>query len=162
MKFSKRWLQAHVPFAEPTASLCEKLTDAGLEVDGVEPVAEDLAGVVVAAVESVDAHPNADKLKVVTVNDGVRRRTVVCGAPNVRVGMTSALARTGAKLPGGIAIKRAKLRGVESDGMLCSETELGIGDDDGGILDLGEGYAEVGRGADSPGSPSPMPWPSTT
>ena len=141
MKFSAQWLHDWVPFDLGTAELCDRLTNAGLEVDGVEPVAADLDDVVVAAVEAVERHPNADKLKVCRVYDGNARLTVVCGAPNVRVGMKSALARVGAELPGGVAIKRAALRGVESSGMLCSEVELGLGDDDAGILDLADGYA---------------------
>ena len=141
MKFSAHWLHDWVPFDLGTAELCDRLTSAGLEVDGVEPVAADLADVVVATVEAVERHPNADKLKVCQVYDGDSRLTVVCGAPNVRVGMKSALARVGAVLPGGVSIKRAALRGVESSGMLCSEVELGLGDDDDGILDLESGYA---------------------
>ena len=141
MKFSARWLHDWVPFDLETPELCDRLTNAGLEVDGVEPVAADLVDVVVATVETVEEHPNADKLKVCRVHDGDARLTVVCGAPNVRVGMKSALARVGAVLPGGFAIKQAVLRGVESSGMLCSEAELGLGDDDTGILDLDNGYA---------------------
>ena len=141
MKFSAHWLHDWVPFDLETAELCDRLTNAGLEVDGVEPVAADLADVVVATVEAVERHPNADTLKVCQVYDGDARLTVVCGAPNVRVGMKSALARVGAVLPGGVAIKRAALRGVESSGMLCSEVELGLGDDGAGILDLESGYA---------------------
>ena len=141
MKFSAQWLNDWVPFDLGTVELCDKLTNAGLEVDGVEPVADDLADVVVATVEAVERHPNADKLTVCQVYDGDARLTVVCGAPNVRVGMKSALARVGAVLPGGVAIKHAALRGVESSGMLCSEAELGLGDDDAGILDLEDGYA---------------------
>lgn len=149
MKFSARWLHDWVPFDLGTPELCDKLTNAGLEVDGVDPVAADLADVVVATVEAVAEHPNADRLKVCQVYDGNARLTVVCGAPNVRVGMKSALARVGAVLPGGFAIKRAALRGVESSGMLCSEVELGLGEDDTGILDLEAGYAA--NGALTPG-----------
>ena len=141
MKFSARWLHDWVPFDLATPELCDRLTNAGLEVDGVEPVAGDLGDVVVATVEAVEKHPNADKLRVCRVFDGDARLTVVCGAPNVRVGMKSALARVGAVLPGGFAIKRAALRGVESSGMLCSEVELGLGEDEAGIMDLGNGFA---------------------
>jgi phenylalanyl-tRNA synthetase beta chain len=109
---------------------------AGLEVDGFEPVSGPFTGVVVAEVVSVDAHPNADKLSVCMVNDGAQSCQVVCGAPNVRAGMISAFARVGAVLPDDFRIKAAKLRGVESQGMLCSAAELGIGDDHSGILDL--------------------------
>ena len=136
MKFSRRWLGDWVPIDISTPELCEQLSNAGLEVDGVLAVADDLPGVVVATVESVEPHPNADKLKVCIVNDGNDRLTVVCGAPNVRAKMTGALARVGGVLPNGTKVKRAKLRGVESHGMLCSELELGLGDDDSGILDL--------------------------
>ena len=149
MKFSARWLRDWVPFDLETPELCDRLTNAGLEVDGVEPVAGELSGVVVATVEAVEKHPNAEKLKVCQVYDGDARLAVVCGAPNVRVGMKSALARVGAALPGGLAIRRATLRGVESVGVLCSEVELGLGDDDTGILDLEHGYA--GREALTPG-----------
>ena len=137
MKFSRRWLGDWVPIDISTPELCEQLSNAGLEVDGVLAVADDLPGVVVATVESVEPHPDADKLKVCIVNDGNDRLTVVCGAPNVRAKMTGALARVGGALPNGTKVKRAKLRGVESHGMLCSELELGLGDDDSGILDLG-------------------------
>ena len=152
MKFSKQWLRGWVPFDLSTGELCDALTNAGLEVDGVEPVAQGLDGVVVATVESVSAHPNADKLKVCRVFDGVERLTVVCGAPNVRTGMASALARVGAKLPGDVAIRRAKLRGVESSGMLCSEVELGLGEDATGIVDLEDGFGAL-EDALTPGRP---------
>ena len=81
MKFSAQWLHDWVPFDLGTVELCDKLTNAGLEVDGVEPVADDLADVVVATVEAVEKHPNADKLTVCQVYDGDARLTVVCGAP---------------------------------------------------------------------------------
>ncbi|NIP14897.1 MAG: phenylalanine--tRNA ligase subunit beta [Pseudomonadales bacterium] len=136
MKFSEAWLRE---WADPDVSrgeLLDQLTMAGLEVDGVEPVAGEFTGVVLAEVVSVDAHPEADKLSVCTVNDGTQTHQVVCGAPNVRAGMISAFARVGAVLPNDFRIKAAKLRGVESQGMLCSAAELGIGEDHSGILDL--------------------------
>jgi phenylalanyl-tRNA synthetase beta chain len=111
---------------------------AGLEVEGFEPVAAELPGVVVGEVVSVTPHPDADKLSVCEVNDGESHVQVVCGAPNVRTGLKSALARVGAVLPGDFRIKRAKLRGVESHGMLCSAAELGLGDEHGGILELAD------------------------
>lgn len=136
MKFSEAWLRE---WADPEISregLLEQLTMAGLEVDGVEPVAGPFTGVVVAEVVSVEPHPDADKLSVCSVNDGSQTCQVVCGAPNVRAGMLGAFARVGAVLPGDFEIKPAKLRGVESQGMLCSAAELGLGDDHSGILEL--------------------------
>ncbi|HEX7037477.1 MAG TPA: phenylalanine--tRNA ligase subunit beta [Pseudomonadales bacterium] len=136
MKFSEAWLREWVNPPLARDALLEQLTMAGLEVEGVEPVAGSFSGVVVGTLVSVQPHPNADKLSVCEVDDGAERVQVVCGAPNVRAGMKSAFARVGAVLPGGHRIERAKLRGVESTGMLCSAAELGIGDDHGGILDL--------------------------
>lgn len=139
MKFSEAWLREMVDPELDRDALLHQLTMAGLEVDGVEPVAGDFSGVVVATVDSVDAHPDADKLSVCSVNDGQEHWQVVCGAPNVRVGMRSAFARVGAVLPDNFKIKKAKLRGVESSGMLCSAKELGLGDDHDGIMDLSIG-----------------------
>ncbi len=139
MKFSERWLKSWVPVDLSTAELCERLTDAGLEVDGVEAVAEAFDGVVVAEVVEVAPHPNADRLTLCQVDAGGETLPIVCGAPNVRAGMKTALALVGAQLPGGMKIRRAKLRGVESRGMLCSAAELGLGDDHSGILDVDAG-----------------------
>ena len=136
MKFSEAWLREWVTPPVATDELLEQLTMAGLEVDGAEPVAGAFSGVVVGRVESVAAHPNADKLSVCEVHDGVDTHQVVCGAPNVHAGMLTAYARVGAQLPGDFTIKQAKLRGVESHGMLCSAQELGIGDDHDGIMAL--------------------------
>ena len=109
---------------------------AGLEVDGVEGVAGEFTGVVVGRVESCEKHPDADKLSVCEVSDGEEVHQVVCGAPNVRAGLVTAFAKVGAVLPENFKIKKAKLRGVESKGMLCSPSELGIGDDHDGIMEL--------------------------
>jgi phenylalanyl-tRNA synthetase beta chain len=136
MKFSEAWLREWADPGISREALLDQLTMAGLEVDGVEPVSKEFAGVVIAEVVSVDAHPNADKLSVCTVDDGTQTFQVVCGAPNVRAGMIGAFARVGAVLPDDFRIKAAKLRGVESQGMLCSAAELGMGDDHSGILDL--------------------------
>lgn len=136
MKFSEAWLREWVNPPLSRDALLEQLTMAGLEVEGVEPVAGDFRGVVVAEVVSVRPHPDADKLSVCEVDDGSERVQVVCGAPNVRAGMKSAFARVGAVLPEDFRIRRAKLRGVESAGMLCSAQELGLSDDHSGILDL--------------------------
>jgi phenylalanyl-tRNA synthetase beta chain len=143
MKFSEQWLREWVAIETPQAELLEQLTMAGLEVDGTEPVAGRFDGVIVARVDAVEAHPNADKLSVCQVFDGAETHQVVCGAPNVRPGLVTAFARVGAVLPDDFKIKKAKLRKVESFGMLCSAAELGLGDDADGIMDLPEDL-EVG------------------
>src|SRR5690606_36985323 len=107
-----------------------------LEVDGVEAVGGERTDVVVAEVSQVAPHPDADKLRVCQVFDGSQTFQVVCGAPNVHEGMRVPLARIGAKLPGGLKIKAAKLRGVDSQGMLCSEAELGLAEESDGLMPL--------------------------
>ena len=136
MKISEAWLREFVSPPVATKELVERLTMAGLKVESVEPVAGVFTGVVVAEVRAVERHPDAVKLSVCRVWDGSSEHQVVCGAPNVRSGLTTAFARTGAELPGGLRIERSKLRGVESNGMLCSAAELGIGDDADGIMEL--------------------------
>jgi phenylalanyl-tRNA synthetase beta chain len=136
VKFSETWLREWVDPELPRDDLLQQLTMAGLEVDAVEPVGKVFAGVVVGLVESCAPHPDADKLSVCSVFDGTERAQVVCGAPNVRAGLVTAFARVGAMLPDNFKIKKAKLRGVESFGMLCSAAELGLGDDHDGIMDL--------------------------
>ena len=139
MKFSERWLREWVDPPLDTQALTEQLTMAGLEVDGLAPAAGDFSGVVVGRVIAAEQHPDADKLRVCTVDDGEARHQVVCGAPNARAGIQVAFARVGARLPDGMKIRKAKLRGVESQGMLCSAKELGLGDDHDGIIELAEG-----------------------
>jgi phenylalanyl-tRNA synthetase beta chain len=136
MKFSEAWLREWVDPPVGREALCDQLTMAGLEVEGVEPVAAAFTGVVVGEVRTVAAHPDAGKLSVCEVFDGVAEVVVVCGAPNVRAGIKTAFARVGAVLPGDLKIRAAKLRGVKSNGMLCSAAELGLGDDHDGIMVL--------------------------
>ncbi len=136
MKFSEQWLRALVNPSISTQEMCEQLTMAGLEVDSVEPAAGDFTEVVVARVESMEKHPDADKLNVCQVSDGSETRQIVCGAANVRPGLIIPLAKVGAVLPGDFSIKPAKLRGVESFGMLCSEKELGLADSADGLMEL--------------------------
>jgi phenylalanyl-tRNA synthetase beta chain len=137
MKFSERWLREWVDPPVDTAAIVSQLTMAGLEVDGVAPAAPPFSSVVVGRVESVERHPDADKLSVCRVDVGAGEQLgIVCGAPNVRVGMKAPVALVGGELPGGLKIKRAKLRGVESVGMLCSERELGLGESHEGLWDL--------------------------
>ncbi|WP_225087962.1 phenylalanine--tRNA ligase subunit beta [Pectobacterium colocasium] len=137
MKFSELWLREWVNPAVDSETLSEQITMAGLEVDGVEPVAGAFHGVVVGEVVECGQHPNADKLRVTKVNvGGDRLLDIVCGAPNCRQGLKVAVATVGAVLPGDFKIKAAKLRGEPSEGMLCSFSELGISDDHDGIIEL--------------------------
>ncbi|ATO33286.1 Phenylalanine--tRNA ligase beta subunit [Dickeya dianthicola] len=137
MKFSELWLREWVNPAISSDALSEQITMAGLEVDGVEPVAGVFHGVVVGEVVECAQHPNADKLRVTKVNvGGDRLLDIVCGAPNCRQGLKVAVATVGAVLPGDFKIKAAKLRGEPSEGMLCSFSELGISDDHSGIIEL--------------------------
>ncbi|TAN09001.1 MAG: phenylalanine--tRNA ligase subunit beta [Rhodanobacteraceae bacterium] len=136
MKFSENWLRQLVAIPADRAMLLQRLTLSGLEVAGAEVVGGDLPGVVVARIQACDAHPNADKLHICRVDTGAGEVQIVCGAPNARAGLVAPLATLGAKLPGGITIKAAKLRGVESSGMLCSAKELGIATDATGLMEL--------------------------
>lgn len=136
MKISEQWLREWVNPAFSRDELVKQLTMAGLEVDGVECVAGDFTGVIVALVESVETHPDADKLHVCKVNTGKEILQIVCGAKNVRAGLKVALAQVGAQLPNDLHIKQAKVRGVESSGMLCSVQELGMAESAEGLLEL--------------------------
>jgi len=154
MKFSENWLRELVEIKADRAQLAHALTMAGLEVEELTPLGDDLAGVVVAEIVAAEKHPEADRLQVCKVDAGQGEPLqIVCGAPNARVGIKVPLAMVGATLPGGpsrpsmasgalgllpggVAIKAAKLRGVESSGMLCSAKELGIDADASGLLEL--------------------------
>jgi len=144
MKFSEQWLRTWVNPDVSRDELVARLSMVGLEVDAVTPVAGEFSGVVVGEVLSTEQHPDADKLRVCQVCNGAETFQVVCGAPNVRPGLKIPFAMIGAKLPGDFKIKKAKLRGVESNGMLCSQTELQVGDDDSGLMELAAD-APVGR-----------------
>lgn len=137
MKLSENWLREWVNPDLDTQALADKLTAAGLEVDAVESVAGDFTGVVVGEVKSLRAHPDADKLRIceVDVNDG-DWLTIVCGAANVREGLKVPVAKVGAVLPGDFKIKKAKLRGEPSFGMLCSSKELGLTESAAGLMEL--------------------------
>ena len=136
MKFSESWLRQSVNPSLSTEDLVAQVTMAGLEVDGVEPAAPAMSGVIVGEILSIEQHPDADKLRVCQVAGGGETAQVVCGAPNARAGIKVPFAIVGAKLPGDFNIKKAKLRGVESFGMLCAQTELELGDDDAGLWEL--------------------------
>ncbi len=134
MKFSESWLRSFCNPEWTSAQLAERLTMAGLEVEDIRPAAPPFNGVVVAEVKSVTRHPDADKLNVCEVDTGSGIRQIVCGAPNVAPGVRVPCAQPGASLPGGFAIKPVKMRGVQSDGMLCSARELGLSEDHAGLL----------------------------
>ena len=142
MKVLYNWLREFVDAAPDPAELAERLTLGGLEVETLARLDPGPAGLIVGRILSVEPHPNADRLSVCRVSDGARELTVVCGAPNVRAGETAPLAVPGVKLPDGTVLGRAKLRGVASEGMLCSERELGFGEDAAGIMLLGSGARE--------------------
>lgn len=136
MKFSENWLRHHVPTRASRDELAATLTAIGLEVEDVTPLGNALDGVIVARIVSAQKHPEADRLQVCEVDTGNGTVQIVCGAPNARAGLVAPLATVGAALPGGMAIKAAKLRGVESFGMLCSAKELGVDPDASGLLEL--------------------------
>ena len=136
MKFSEQWLRGWVNPQVDRDELVARLSMAGLEVDSVTPAAGEFSGVVVGEVLSTEQHPDADKLRVCQVSNGVETFQVVCGAPNVRPGLKIPFAMIGAQLPGDFKIKKAKLRGVESNGMLCSQAELQIGEGNDGLMEL--------------------------
>ncbi|HEY8857776.1 MAG TPA: phenylalanine--tRNA ligase subunit beta [Rugosibacter sp.] len=136
MQFSESWLRSLCNPLLNTEELCHVLTMAGLEVEEVKAAAPEFSGVFVAQVLTVEKHPDADKLNLCSVDAGQSGLLhIVCGAPNVAAGLKVPCAVVGARLPG-MDIKQAKVRGIESSGMLCSSRELGIADDNGGLLVL--------------------------
>jgi len=136
MKFSEQWLRGWVSPQVSRDELVARLSMAGLEVDSVTLAAGAFSGVIVGEVLSTEQHPDADKLRVCQVSNGSETFQVVCGAPNVRPGLKIPFAMIGAELPGDFKIKKAKLRGVESNGMLCSQSELQVGEGNDGLMEL--------------------------
>jgi phenylalanyl-tRNA synthetase beta chain len=137
MKLSLNWLKELLPLSQSVPEIVETLTFAGVEVEGVQQRGADFDKVIVAQIESFEQHPNADRLSVCRVNDGSGLpRQVVCGAKNFRPGDKVPLALPGALLPDGTKVKASKLRGIESDGMLCSARELNLAEDAAGLLIL--------------------------
>jgi phenylalanyl-tRNA synthetase beta chain len=136
MIISEQWLRTWVSPQVTTDALSHKLTMIGLEVDSIEGAAEAFSGVVVAQIIAAEQHPDAEKLRVCTVDAGDETVQIVCGAPNARTGLVAPLAKVGAVLPGNFKIKKAKLRGVESQGMLCAGAELTISEDNDGLMEL--------------------------
>ena len=136
MRITIDWLKEWLGVAPEPQDLAARLTMAGLEIEAVEPAAPPLPGVVVGEIVERAKHPDADSLSVCHVSTGTETLQIVCGAPNARAGMKAPLATVGAKLPGGLEIRKAKLRGVESFGMLCSARELGLSEDATGLMEL--------------------------
>lgn len=138
MKIPVSWLRTYVDLDASLEKVCDALTFAGIEVEAVEKLGLGCDGVIVGEVRQVRPHPNADRLTLCSVYDGEKEWPVVCGAPNVREGMHSAFARIGSALPGDFTLKKAKIRGEISEGMLCAEDELGLSGKHDGILELPE------------------------
>ena len=139
MKFTLSWLKAHLETEAPAETIADRLTALGLEVESVAHRGAALDSFTVARVIEARPHPNADKLRLCLVDTGAERVEVVCGAPNARAGMKGVFAPVGAAIPGsGTILKKARIRGVESHGMLCSERELGLGSDHEGIVELAD------------------------
>lgn len=136
MRVNLEWLREWVDVAQDADRLAAQLTTAGLEVESVEAVSPPFEGIIVGHVTNLEPHPKADRLKLCEVFDGQSNHPIVCGAPNVEAGMKSAFAPVGAVLPDGSRIESVELRGVRSQGMLCSAKELGLSDDAEGILAL--------------------------
>jgi phenylalanyl-tRNA synthetase beta chain len=150
MKFTLSWLKDHLDTDASVEKIADVLTDIGLEVESVHDKAKDLAPFTVAYVVSAEKHPNADKLRVCIVDTGTEKLQVVCGAPNARTGMKGVFARSGTVIPAtGLELKKSSIRGVESNGMLCSEREMGLSQEHDGIIELpadapiGTPFAEV-------------------
>jgi len=144
MRVSYNWLKQYVDFTYTPHELAEKLTMVGFEVEEVITTLPELKGLLVAEVKGIEKHPNADKLSVCTVYDGRENLQIICGAPNVAVGQKVAFAPIGVKLPAGFQINKAKIRGIESFGMICSEEELGLAEKSEGIWELNSDW-QVGR-----------------
>ncbi|MEQ1755541.1 MAG: phenylalanine--tRNA ligase subunit beta [Micropepsaceae bacterium] len=150
MKFTLSWLKDHLDTDAPVTDIANTLTAIGLEVESVEDKAAQLAAFTVAYVVSAEKHPNADKLRVCIVDTGTEKLQVVCGAPNAHTGMKGVFARSGTVIPAtGLELKKSSIRGVESNGMLCSEREMGLSEEHDGIIELppdapvGKPFAEV-------------------
>jgi|TARA_B110000305_G_scaffold63810_1_gene71010 phenylalanyl-tRNA synthetase beta chain len=137
MKFTLSWLKTYLDTDVDLFTISETLTAIGLEVEEVIDPTEGLKPFVIAKIEKTEQHPNADKLRVCTVNNGNEIIQVVCGAPNAKAGLIGAFAPSGCTIPtNGLKLKPSNIRGVDSNGMMCSERELGLGDDHDGIIEL--------------------------
>src|SRR6478672_1102004 len=147
MRAPLSWIRDFTPLDDSVAdaaTIADALNQLGLEVEAIERPGDEIQGVVAARILDVLPHPDADKIRLADVDFGSGQLRVVCGAPNIEPGMVVPFARVGATLPGAFEITKRKIRGVVSEGMLCSARELGLGDDHAGILPL-DGGAELGR-----------------
>ncbi|MBO7097792.1 MAG: phenylalanine--tRNA ligase subunit beta, partial [Alphaproteobacteria bacterium] len=137
MKFTLSWLKEHLETNADLNTILETLTKIGLEVEEVYNPAENLKGFITAKVENVVMHPDSDHLHILTVNTGSQQLQIVCGAPNVKDGLIGIFAPVGTNIPCyNETLKASKIRGVESQGMMCSEKELCVGQDHTGIIEL--------------------------
>ncbi len=136
MRAPLSWIRDFTPIEADARDVAEALDHLGLEVEAIEEPGRELGGVIVARILDVRPHPNADRARLADIDFGLGQITVVCGAPNIEPGMVVAYAPTGATLPGGITLEAKEIRGIVSEGMLCSPTELGLGEDHSGILAL--------------------------
>ena len=141
MRLPISWLKDYVDFADTPQGLAAKLTFSGIEVEGIETIGCAAPGVVVGEILAIERHPNADKLTLCTVNHGAGQLVVVCGAPNVKIGLKAPFAPSGVTLPNGLTLKKAKIRGVFSEGMLCAPDELGLSKEHAGLLELDAKWA---------------------
>ena len=157
MKFTLSWLKEHLETDASVDEIADGLLGVGLEVEDIVNMADDLAGFTIAKVKEARPHPNADRLRVCDVETSGGMVQVVCGAPNARTGMTGVFAPSGTHVPGtGIDLQKAEIRGVESNGMLCSEREMMISDEHDGIIDL-DGEFPIGMpAAEALGLDDPM------
>ena len=130
------WLREYCHIPWPVEELTERLTLAGLEIDAVDVIGGEYENMVIGSVVTAERHPNADRLSLCTVDIGSETLEIVCGAPNVAAGQRVPVALVGARLPGGMKIKKARIRGIESKGMICSEAELNLSDEQDGIMIL--------------------------
>jgi phenylalanyl-tRNA synthetase beta chain len=153
MKVPLSWLKEYVDFDLTPRELASLLTFSGTEVEGIKTLGGDFTGIVVGEVLSIERHPNADRLTVCQVNSGTETLTVVCGAPNAAVGLKVPLATIGSTVPNGLKIKKTKVRGVESFGMLCAADELGLSEDHSGLMILPPGTKTGSPFADIAGPP---------
>ena len=145
MRIPYSWLQEFVPLTAPAEEIALALAQIGIEVEALDEPGKEITGVVVAKILAIHPHPDADRLQLADVEYAGTETRVVCGAPNIAPGMVVPFAPSGATLPGGFTLERRKIRGVVSDGMLCSAKELGLGDDHSGIMSL---RADLATGSD--------------
>ena len=144
MKFPLSWLEDFMVIDKDLQTYIDTLNSIGLEVEGIDIPGKEIDGVITVLVEGTKPHPNADKLKLVDIDTGSEKKQIVCGAPNVREGIRVPYAPSGATLPGGFTLSKKEIRGIESDGMLCSPRELNLGEGHDGIYEL-ESDVEPGQ-----------------